>query len=754
VQTNVVIKLLSGVERRGMLARSLNPASDFVEMCRDDGSSPERLLFEEIVFIRFLGKPNLADAFGEDEFFEDITTITNDRFHVRLRRNERLPNGFYGYPTDLDSDFKCIFFTNSGLRQRHHDRPLGEMLTHNGLIDPEDINAALSEQKKLREKRLGEILIESHHLPEVVVEQTIDNVRKNPKNRGRYRVGEILIEAGLVTRAQVDEALASQSSGKRKRIGTILVERGLITEEQLLSALASKFGLEVVDLRQTPLNPSVLRRISHDMIEKMQIIPIEMRGTRLVVATSNPTDPTIAENLRFVANCPIELVVASSTQIAALIADVFASSAGAVEELIDELDDIDVQIEEEQEVDKVTESDSKVINLVNKVLLDAHRRGVSDIHFEPGMGLLPLRIRYRRDGICTQVRQVAATYKAAIISRIKIIAKLDIAEHRRPQSGKIMIKHGRERIEYRVEITPTIGGQEDAVLRVLSAARIFPLGELGFSAKNLERMRAAVQKPYGIVLCVGPTGSGKTTTLHSALAEINTPDRKIWTAEDPVEISQEGLRQVQVFAKIGLTFDEALRSFLRADPDVIMIGEMRDPVTAKTAINASLTGHLVFSTLHTNSAPETVVRLIEMGLDPFNFADAMLAIIAQRLTRRLCPQCKEPYHPQRSEYDELVEAYGPEQFKRDEMPAFSKGLTLMRAKGCESCDGQGYSGRIAIHELLVNSLQIKEAIKHSTKVDALKQIAIEQGMSTLRMDGIQKIFLGLTDLTQINRVAI
>jgi type II secretory ATPase GspE/PulE/Tfp pilus assembly ATPase PilB-like protein len=745
---------LSGAERRGMLARSLNPASDFVEMCRDDGSSPERLHFEEIVFIRFLGKPNLADAFGDDEFFEDITTITSDRFHVRLKRNERLPNGFYGYPTDLDSDFKCIFFTNSGLRRRHHDRPLGEMLTQNGLIDPEDINAALSEQKKLREKRLGEILIESHLLPEMVVEQTIDNVRKNSRNRGRFRVGEILIEAGLVTRAQVDEALASQSSGKRKRIGTILVERGLITEEQLLSALASKFGLELVDLRQTPLNPAVRKRISRDMIEKMQIIPIDMRGTRLVVATSNPTDPTIAENLRFVANCPIELVVAGSTQISELIADIFATSAGAVEELIDELDDIDVQVEEEQEVDKVTESDSKVINLVNKVLLDAHRRGVSDIHFEPGMGLLPLKIRYRKDGICTQVRQIAATYKAAIISRIKIIAKLDIAEHRRPQSGKIMIKHGRERIEYRVEITPTIGGQEDAVLRVLSAARIFPLAELGFSAKNLERMRAAVQKPYGIVLCVGPTGSGKTTTLHSALAEINTPDRKIWTAEDPVEITQEGLRQVQVFPKIGLTFDEALRSFLRADPDVIMIGEMRDPVTSKTAINASLTGHLVFSTLHTNSAPETVVRLIEMGLDPFNFADAMLAIIAQRLTRRLCPQCKEPYHPQRSEYDELVEAYGPEQFKRDEMPAFSKGLTLMRAKGCEACDGQGYSGRIAVHELLVNSLQVKEAIKHSTKVDALKQISIEQGMSTLRMDGIQKIFLGLTDLTQINRVAI
>ncbi|MHB8707433.1 MAG: GspE/PulE family protein [Desulfuromonadales bacterium] len=754
MQTYVVVKLLNGAEKRGLLTRTFNPDSDHVELYRDDETRPERCHFDEISFIKILGKPNLADAFGEDEFFEDVTTITGDRFHLRLKRNERPANGFFGYPTDLDSDFKSIFFTNRGLRQRRHDRPLGEVLQENGLVEPAAVDAALTEQKRLREKRVGEILVEQTNIPGMVVEHVIGNAQKNLRKHGRIRVGDILIEAGLVTRQQVDEALSTQSSGKRKRIGSILVERGLISEEQLLSALAHKFGLQVVDLQQVTPSPAAIRRLSRERIEKMQVMPLEIRGSHLVVATSNPTDPTIIENLRFVANCPIELVVASSAQIAAQIAKLFALPGGAVEILIDELDDLDVQVEEELEVDKVTESDSKVINLVNKVLLDAHKRGVSDIHFEPGMGPLPLKIRYRKDGICSQVHQIAATYKAAIISRIKIIAKLDIAEHRRPQSGKIMIKHGHERIEYRVEITPTIGGQEDAVLRVLSAARIYPLDQLGFSATNLKLMRAAVQKPYGIVLCVGPTGSGKTTTLHSALAEINRPDRKIWTAEDPVEISQEGLRQVQVFPKIGFTFDEALRSFLRADPDVIMIGEMRDPITAKTAIGASLTGHLVFSTLHTNSAPETVVRLIEMGMDPFNFADAMLAIVAQRLTRRLCPQCKEPYHPKQTEYDELVEAYGPDYFKRDEMPAFSRGLTLMRAKGCEACDGQGYSGRIAIHELLVTSPQIKKAIKYSAGVDKIQDLAIEQGMATLRMDGIQKIFLGFTDLIQINRVAL
>jgi type II secretory ATPase GspE/PulE/Tfp pilus assembly ATPase PilB-like protein len=267
-------------------------------------------------------------------------------------------------------------------------------------------------------------------------------------------------------------------------------------------------------------------------------------------------------------------------------------------------------------------------------------------------------------------------------------------------------------------------------------------------------MREAVKKPYGMILCVGPTGSGKTTTLHSALAEINTPERKIWTAEDPVEITQEGLRQVQVHPKIGFTFDEALRSFLRADPDVIMIGEMRDPITAKTAIGASLTGHLVLSTLHTNNATETVVRLIEMGMDPFNFADALLLIVAQRLARRLCTHCKRPYHPSRAEYDELVTAYGAEQFERDGLPAYAAELTLMRAKGCENCDGQGYSDRVAILELLVNSPEVAEAIKYGAQIDKIKQVAIDQGMTTLRMDGIQKVFQGITDFPQLNRVVL
>ncbi len=605
----------------------------------------------------------------------------------------------------------------------------------------------------MRSRRVGEIIVEQAEVPQVVIDHAIKNAKLKGSSLAQARVGDILIEAGLVTRQQVEEALREQSSGKRKRLGLILIERGLITEDQLLEALAQKFGLIVVNLEETEIRQEALRQVPRDMIERMQVLPISLNDTVLKVATATPTDPTISENLRFATNCQIELVCARSTQIGEKIAELFQKGDDSVEELIDEMEDLDVQVDEEYEHEKITESDSKVINLVNKILLDAHKKGVSDIHLEPGIGPQPLKIRYRKDGICFTVHQIAATYKLAVISRIKIISKLDIAEHRRPQSGKIMLKQAGDRVEYRVEITPTIGGQEDAVLRVLSSSRTFTLDELGFSASNLERFKDLLYKPYGIILCVGPTGSGKTTSLHSALAEINSPDTKIWTAEDPVEITQEGLRQVQVHPKIGFTFDDALRSFLRADPDVIMIGEMRDPVTAKTAIGASLTGHRVFSTLHTNNAPETVIRLIEMGMDPFNFADAMLGILAQRLARKLCNECKEPYHPKREEYNDLVTSYGADYFKADNLPKFSKDLTLMKAVGCDACDGSGYSGRIAVHELLTNSPEIKRAIKKSAGVEEISEVAVEQGMRTLRMDGIQKIFLGLTDLHQINRVS-
>jgi type II secretory ATPase GspE/PulE/Tfp pilus assembly ATPase PilB-like protein len=335
------------------------------------------------------------------------------------------------------------------------------------------------------------------------------------------------------------------------------------------------------------------------------------------------------------------------------------------------------------------------------------------------------------------------------------MSNLDITERRIPQDGKIKFKRPRgEEIELRVATIPTQGGMEDVVMRILAKGETMPLEDMGLSQSNFNGLVDKIlKKPYGMCLVVGPTGSGKTTTLHAALHYINTPDTKIWTAEDPVEITQYGLRQVQVNPKIGFDFAAAMRAFLRADPDVIMVGEMRDYETAKTGVEASLTGHLVFSTLHTNSAPETIVRLLDMGIDPLNFADSLLGILAQRLVRTLCKACKEPYHPTREEYDELAENYGEELFAQLNVP-YDDNLTFYRAKGCNACDGTGYRGRMGIHELLVSTLEIKELIQKKASVEEIRQKAIHQGMRTLLQDGVEKVLQGKTDFAQVRRVCI
>jgi type II secretory ATPase GspE/PulE/Tfp pilus assembly ATPase PilB-like protein len=413
--------------------------------------------------------------------------------------------------------------------------------------------------------------------------------------------------------------------------------------------------------------------------------------------------------------------------------------------------DADELIHEEE---AVSESDSIIMQVVNKIILDAHAKRASDIHVEPNPGKRNVEIRYRIDGDCALYQTLPYSYHAAVVSRIKIMSNLDITVRRLPQDGKIKFrKPGGEEIELRVATIPTQGGVEDVVLRILAKGEIMPLDSMGMSVRNLNELRAVLEKPYGMILAVGPTGSGKTTTLHAALHEINKPDRKIWTAEDPVEITQYGLRQVQVQSKIGFDFAAAMRSFLRADPDVIMVGEMRDFETAKIGVEASLTGHLVFSTLHTNSAPETIVRLLDMGIDPLNFADALLAILAQRLVRTLCIRCREAYHPDRNEYDEILESYGADQFLKLNIPYDDK-FTLNRPKGCEACDKTGYRGRMGIHELIIASDGIKRLIQKRETVEAMRKLAIAEGMTTLLQDGILKSIQGLTDFHQVRRVCI
>jgi type II secretory ATPase GspE/PulE/Tfp pilus assembly ATPase PilB-like protein/GAF domain-containing protein len=426
-----------------------------------------------------------------------------------------------------------------------------------------------------------------------------------------------------------------------------------------------------------------------------------------------------------------------------------------ITEILGKLDAEDQDQGDEDDLDAVTESDSVIMQLVNKIILEAQAKRASDIHIEPNVAKKNVEVRYRVDGDCAIYQTLPYSYRAAVISRIKIMSNLDITVRRLPQDGKIKFrKPGGEELELRVATIPTAGGVEDVVMRLLATAGdALPLTAMGMSVRNFRELRAILDKPYGMVLVVGPTGSGKTTTLHAALHEINKPDRKIWTAEDPVEITQYGLRQVQVQSKIGFDFAAAMRAFLRADPDVIMVGEMRDFETAKTGVEASLTGHLVFSTLHTNSAPETIVRLLDMGIDPLNFADALLGILAQRLVRTLCKKCKEAYHPDQKEFDEVVQSYGEESFKKLNI-AYDDKFTLYRPKGCDICGNTGYKGRMGIHELIVATDSIKRLIQKHGSVEVIRDLSMEEGMTTLLQDGIYKSIQGITDFKQVRRVCI
>ena len=411
---------------------------------------------------------------------------------------------------------------------------------------------------------------------------------------------------------------------------------------------------------------------------------------------------------------------------------------------------------------QAAKSDSALVLLVNRIVLDAVEQKASDIHIEANLGPKTTRVRFRKDGVLVNYLDLPSQFRNALVSRIKIMAQLDITERRKPQDGKIDFRRfGPAPVELRIATVPTTGNLEDVVMRVLAASSSVPMGELGLELKVLEAIKRLIAKPHGLFLVCGPTGSGKTTTLHSLLSFLNTFERKIWTAEDPIEITQPGLRQVQVNAKIGWTFAAAMRSFMRADPDVIMVGEMRDIETAKIGIEASLTGHLVLSTLHTNSAAESIVRLLDLGMDPFNFADALLGVLAQRLAKRLCPECKSSYAPAPDELDQLLREYcNAASFdRRTQMKKWVERhggangtIKLFRARGCRHCDNTGYQGRIGVHELLLVDAATKRLVQNRAPVSEVKSAAAMAGLPTLMQDGIEKVLQGLTDIRQVSAV--
>jgi type II secretory ATPase GspE/PulE/Tfp pilus assembly ATPase PilB-like protein len=570
----------------------------------------------------------------------------------------------------------------------------------------------------------------------------------------------VLVDKGLCSEKDIERAI-SAARVNQTDVAKILLEEFRVPKDEILQALAHFYGCAPWAPTGALMPEDLKQRCSADFLKKNVAAPLERREGTVRVAVEDPYDLTRLDSVKAMNLAPrYEFVVGLRDDILAWIRASYGETGPVVEDadLSRIINDLGTGEEGEEEGEdsgqpEIDETDSGVMRLCNQIIIDAYNKGASDIHVEPYGKIAPTIVRLRVDGDCEKYIEVPAPHRNALVQRLKIMAKLDIAEKRRPQDGKIRFRGPMGTIELRVATIPTTGGNEDVVMRILAASKPLPLDKMGFLERNLREFKTILQKPYGICLVVGPTGSGKTTTLHSALGFINTEDMKIWTAEDPVEITQPGLRQVQVHPKIDFTFAAAMRSFLRADPDVIMVGEMRDHETAATGIEASLTGHLVFSTLHTNSAPETIVRLLDMDIDPFNFADALLGIMAQRLVRTLCPACREEYAPPEAEFSELVEEYGAEQWDKVGV-RYSPSLRLFRPKGCSKCNGSGYKGRMGIHELLVATDEVKRLVQKRAPVEELRNLSIREGMTTLLQDGIQKVLRGVTDFKQVRAVCI
>ncbi len=595
---------------------------------------------------------------------------------------------------------------------------------------------------------------------EEIVEK-LNSLKAKISTSSRY---DYLIRNKRVTTNQLQEALTIAKK-MRKSVEFVLVDRFSVKKEEVGKSLSMYFGCPFRDFdMEFPVPFELITKLKKSFLLYYVWVPLSWDKKGVEILVDDPKDLRKTDHIKaLMTNQRINFSVGFKEDIDKFINHFFdprTRTETGSENSIESLDEIipDIAFEEEDEIEEDTggldESSSQVVKFVDQVLITAYRNNASDIHVEPSPLTRKTLIRFRTDGVCHEYVQVPNTMAPAIVSRLKILADMDIAERRLPQDGKIKIKRkGIPPFELRVSSMPTAGGYEDVVLRILANSMAYKLDEIGLNERNLGILQKVICRPYGLILCVGPTGSGKTTTLHAALGNVNHPGVKIWTAEDPVEITQAGLRQVQAKSKIGLDFARIMRGFLRLDPDIIMIGEMRDRETAGIGIEASLTGHLVFSTLHTNNAPETLTRLLDMGINPLNLADAFLGVLAQRLVRKLCNKCQDPYHPPEEEFEDIQSDYGKEALAKSGH-IYNSQLKLYRSLGCEKCSGSGYKGRLGIHELMEGTPEIKQLIKKNATSHDLAVMAVEQGMTTLKQDGIQKVFQGLTDISEVRRVSI
>ncbi|MDE2616411.1 MAG: Flp pilus assembly complex ATPase component TadA [Burkholderiales bacterium] len=585
-----------------------------------------------------------------------------------------------------------------------------------------------------------------------------------------------LVTDGLLSGVQLQDCV-QEARNEGQPVEHLLLSKHQITPAQIGPSLAKFFGVPYEPFNAGRIRSEMLHgSLKREFAEGQGWIPLEESPEGLVIIC---LDPEATRGARVVPQVfsrinKFSYRVTTQTEFEQTLEQLFGATADSTS--IDQLlADMGAPLGDDGENDDSLESaaaDNELVKFVNKVIVDAYQQKASDIHIEPMPGKLKTGIRFRIDGTLMPYIEVPAHFRQAMVTRLKIMCDLDISERRKPQDGKIKFKkYGPLDIELRVATIPSAGGVEDVVMRILAAGEPIPLEKLGLTPHNRERLESTVSKPYGLFYVCGPTGSGKTTTLHSILKFLNTPDTKIWTAEDPVEITQKGLRQVQINKKAGIDFALIMRAFLRADPDIIMVGESRDKETVSMGVEASLTGHLVFSTLHTNSAPESITRLLDMGMDPFNFADALLGVLAQRLAKKLC-DCKEPYRPSTSEVNSFISEYAQELRNTKAWKADFSGeaqklyeewvvnygedgkLRFYKPVGCDKCNKTGYKGRLGLHELLIADDNIKKLVQERARVAEIFAAAVESGMRTLKMDGMEKIMLGVTDLKQVRQVCI
>ncbi|MBC3873883.1 GspE/PulE family protein [Undibacterium flavidum] len=692
-------------------------------------------------------------------------------------------------------------------------------------VDKEVEVAGFSEiQGKLKER----VFNEKKHQHEVDSHQTLRNnvsmMENNayPKGAKRELLGQYFVENGILSDTALAEALNLQSKLRtRHLLGEILIADHSINEAQLNWALSRQRGIPIVDVSNLEISPEAVRLIPLKIAHAKHAMPITIFDNRIVVAVENPFDSEVQRYFSFLSGYRAILVYSSNEQINAALSSYTESKRGVVnhtelngakkdnraasngatmpselngrkqkteglngierpdlsayadnqsedDDLDEQNDDFSTQASESPLLKKIDENDETVIGLINKTINDAVRFGASDIHFEAFPRTRNSQIRFRKDGKL----EVSATYPInfhpAVVSRIKIMASLDISEKRKAQDGKITFGYANKKLDLRVSSIPTSNALEVVTVRILGAGKPLPLSKIGMHPDSLEKFKLQINKPHGLILVCGPTGSGKTTTLHSVLRELNSSDKKIWTAEDPVEIVQKNISQVQVLPKIGWTFAKALRSFLRADPDVIMVGEIRDSETAKVAVEASMTGHLVLSTLHTNSASETLMRMMDLEVAAFNLADATQAILSQRLARRVCTECAERFEFTPDDLEQLVNEYtlntvekSLSKQERQKMitrwqSEFGDNAHIYgrRGLGCAACHGTGYKGRMGIHELLVMSAETRRLITSGASSSEIFKLAVKEGMKTLRQDAIEKVLQGTTDLAEIRMVCI